>query len=95
MIRRQYFSATSDAFPFRITVDGSYQALGAYSVDFQGRSNTSAVSYHLSAASAGATIISVPYTALVAGGQVSKGRFFIVGSDGEPEHSEPVHITVR
>jgi hypothetical protein len=95
MIRRQYVSGSSDAFPFRIQVNGSYVALGTYSVDFKGRANTSAVSYHLSAASVSATVISVPYTALLASGQVVRGTFDVRDPDGEFTRSEPLHITVR
>jgi hypothetical protein len=95
MIRRQYVSGSSDAFPFRIQVNGSYVALGAYSVDFKGRANTSAVSYRLSAASVSATVISVPYTALLASGQVVRGTFDVRDPDGEFTRSEPLHITVR
>jgi hypothetical protein len=99
MIRRQYVSGSSDEFPFRITVTsegGSEETtFSGYSIDFRGRSNLSAVSYHLSASSAGATVISVPYTALLASGQVVRGTFDIRQPDGEFVRSEPLHITVR
>jgi hypothetical protein len=95
MIRTQYVSGTSESFQFRVNVDGSYAALGAYSVDFRGTSNLSAVSYHLSAASASATVISVPYTALLASGQVARGTFNVRNPDGEFTQSDPVHITLR
>ncbi len=95
MIRRQYVSGSNDAFPFRIAVNGAYVALGAYSIDFKGRSNTSAISYHLSAASASATVISIPYTSILASCNVARGTFDVRDPDGEFTRSEPVHITVR
>jgi hypothetical protein len=95
MIRRQYVSGSSDAFPFRIQVNGSYVALGSYSIDFKGRSNFSTLSYHLSAASASATTISVPYSSILGSANVARGTFDIRDPDGEFTRSEPLHITVR
>jgi hypothetical protein len=95
MIRRQYISGSNETFPFRIQVDGAYVALGSYSVDFKGRSNLSTVSYHLSASSASATVINIPYTSIVGSAQVVKGTFDIRTPDSDFTRSEPVHITVR
>lgn len=95
MIRRQYVSGSSATFPFRIQVDGAYVALGTYSVDFKGRSNTSVVSYHLSASSVSATVINIPYTSIIGSAQVVRGTFDIRTPDSDFTRSEPLHITVR
>ena len=97
MIRRQYITGSGKTFPFRILVDGSYVTLADYIIDFKGQGNhtTSVLSYHLSASSAGATQIDVPYSSIVQSANVVRGRFDVTTPSGDFEPSEYIHITVR
>jgi hypothetical protein len=97
MILRQYISGSNQVFPFSIRIDGVAQALGSYNINFKGQGNhtASVISYHLSAASASATVISVPYSAVVQSANVMRGTFDISAPDGSFSRSEPLHITVR
>jgi hypothetical protein len=95
MIRTEYVSGSNTTFPFRIREDGAYVALGGYSVDFKGRSNLSTVSYHLSASSASATVMYMPFSSVVGSAQVVRGTFNVRTPDSEFTQSEPLHITVR
>lgn len=97
MIRRQYFSGSGEDFPFRIRVDGAYAVLANYTINFKGQGNhtTSVLSYHLSASSASATQIDVPYASIVQSANVVRGRFMISTPAGDYEASEELHITVR
>ena len=81
----------------RIRINGSYVALGTASIDFksQGNHTTSALSYHLSPASAGATVISVPYASIVQSANVVRGHFEGRDPNGGFFRSEELHITVR
>src|SRR5688572_5224640 len=97
MIRRQFITGSGEAFPFRIQVNGVYVSLATYIINFKGKADNSAVlSYHLSAASASATVISVPYASVVpVSAKVVKGTFDITDPSGNFERSEPIHITIR
>jgi hypothetical protein len=97
MIRRQYITGSGEAFPFKIQLNGVDLVLGTASVDFksQGNHTTSALSYHLSAASVSATVISVPYASIVQSATVIRGRFEGRDPNGNFFRSEDMHITIR
>jgi hypothetical protein len=96
MTRVESHSGRAEAYSFRVLQNGSYVTVGAYSVDFAGASDSSVMSYHLSAASAGASVISMPYaSALPASSKVARGRFRGTDASGNFFESEVLHITIR
>jgi hypothetical protein len=96
MIRQQFTRGKGETFPFRITENGSYVNLSSYSIDFIGRTELSAISYHLSWNSATPTQIDVPFSVLCPNSaHVSRGTFDIMPSSGDFEFSEVIQIVAR
>lgn len=98
MIRREYIVGSGATFPFRITSGGTYQDLVAYTIEFNGRTDTRNLAYTLVYDVVNPTVINVPYSALITDGvdHVARGTFDItVVATGVLERSEEYLLTAR